>query len=201
MNLFFEKLVSSTLQIILFSIIPLICWFVTSRKKESFFKWIGLKKITGGKKTWIAIILVAISFILIGLLTLYAIRNVKTATSVFSGLGVRAIPSIIVYAAFNTALPEELFFRGFLLMRLIKILGFKRANIIQSLIFGLLHGFIFRSYLGTITLILIVLFTGIVALFMGKINELYSDGSILPSWIIHTISNLFSGMCSAFLIF
>lgn len=201
MNLFFEKLVSSTLQIILFSIIPLICWFVKSRKKESFFKWIGLKKITGGKKTWIAIILVAISFILIGLLTLYAIRNVKTATSVFSGLGVRAIPSIIVYAAFNTALPEELFFRGFLLKRLIKILGFKRANIIQSLIFGLLHGFIFRSYLGTITLILIVLFTGIVALFMGKINELYSDGSILPSWIIHTLSNLLSGMCSAFLIF
>lgn len=201
MNLFFEKLVSSTLQIILFSIIPLICWFVISRKKESFFKWIGLKKITGGKKTWIAIISVAISFILIGLLTLYAIRNVKTATSVFSGLGVRAIPSIIVYAAFNTALPEELFFRGFLLKRLIKILGFKRANIIQSLIFGLLHGFIFRSYLGTITLILIVLFTGIVALFMGKINELYSDGSILPSWIIHTLSNLLSGMCSAFLIF
>ena len=201
MNLFFEKLVSSTLQIILFSIIPLICWFVKSRKKESFFKWIGLKKITGGKKTWIAIILVAISFILIGLLTLYAIRDVKTATSVFSGLGVRAIPSIIVYAAFNTALPEELFFRGFLLKRLIKILGFKRANIIQSLIFGLLHGFIFRSYLGTITLILIVLFTGIVALFMGKINELYSDGSILPSWIIHTLSNLLSGMCSAPLIF
>lgn len=201
MNLFFEKLVSSTLQIILFSIIPLICWFVTSRKKESFFIWIGLKKITGGKKTWTAIILVAISFVLIGLLTLYAIRNVKTATSVFSGLGVRAIPSIIVYAAFNTAMPEELFFRGFLLKRLIKILGFKRANIIQSLIFGLLHGFIFRSYLGTITLILIVLFTGIVALFMGKINELYSDGSILPSWIIHTLSNLLSGMCSAFLIF
>ena len=201
MNLFFEKLLSSTLQIILFSIIPLIWWFVTSRKKESFFKWIGLKKITGGKKTWIAIILVAISFILIGLLTLYAIRNIKTATSDFSGLGVRAIPSIIVYAAFNTALPEELFFRGFLLKRLIKILGFKRANIIQSLIFALLHGLMFHSYVGTITLILIALFTGIVALLMGKINELYSDGSILPSWIIHTLSNLFSGMCSAFLIF
>lgn len=201
MNLFFEKLLSSTLQIILFSIIPLIWWFVTSRKKESFFKWIGLKKITGGKKTWTAIILVAISFILIGLLTLYAIRNIKTATSDFSGLGVRAIPSIIVYAAFNTALPEELFFRGFLLKRLIKILGFKRANIIQSLIFALLHGLMFHSYVGTITLILIALFTGIVALLMGKINELYSDGSILPSWIIHTLSNLFSGMCSAFLIF
>lgn len=134
-------------------------------------------------------------------MTLYAIRNIKTATSDFSGLGVRAIPSIIVYAAFNTALHEELFFRGFLLKRLIKILGFKRANIIQSFIFALLHGLIFHSYVGTITLILIALFTGIVALLMGKINELYSDGSILPSWIIHTLSNLFSGMCSAFLIF
>lgn len=145
--------------------------------------------------------MVSICFILIGLLTLYAIRNVETATSDFIGLGVKAIPSIIVYAALNTALPEEIFFRGFLLKRLIKVIGFKKANIIQSVIFGLLHGFMFHSFVGNMTMILIILFTGIIAWFMGRINELYSDGSIVPSWIIHTLSNIFSGICSAFSIF
>lgn len=201
MNLFISKVISSISQIILFTIIPLIWWLITSRKNESFLKWIGLKKISGCKKTWTAIILVSICFILIGLLTLYAIRNVKTATSDFIGLGVKAIPSIIVYAALNTALPEEIFFRGFLLKRLIKVIGFKKANIIQSVIFGLLHGFMFHSFVGNMTMILIILFTGIIAWFMGRINELYSDGSIVPSWIIHTLSNIFSGICSAFSIF
>lgn len=84
MNLFISKVISSILQIIIFTIIPLIWWLITSRKNESFFKYIGLKKIAGGKKTWTAIILVSICFILIGLLTLYAIRNVKTATSDFT---------------------------------------------------------------------------------------------------------------------
>lgn len=135
-----------------------------------------------------------------GILTLYETRDVKTATSDFSGLRIKALPSIIVYAAFNTALPEELFFRGFLLKRLEKILDFNKANIIQALIFGLLHGLMFHFFVGNFTMILIILFTGIIAWFMGRINEIYSDGSIVPSWIIHTLSNLFSGICSAFLL-
>lgn len=88
-----------------------------------------------------------------------------------------------------------------MLKRLIKAIGFKKANIIQSVIFDLLHGFMFHSFVGSITMILIISFTGIIAWFMGRINEIYSDGSIVPSWIIHTLSNIFSGICSAFSIF
>lgn len=40
-----NKIISSIMQIILFSFIPLIWWLVIDRKKESFLKWIGLKKI------------------------------------------------------------------------------------------------------------------------------------------------------------
>ena len=46
------------------------------------------------------------------------IKGIETATSEFTGLGIMAIPAIVVYAAFNTAFPEELLFRGFLLKRL-----------------------------------------------------------------------------------
>jgi len=35
---------------------------------------------------------------------------------------------------------------------------------------------------------------------MGYINEKKADGSILPSWSIHAIANIFSGVCSAFLL-
>ena len=200
MNLFVSKVMSSVLQIILFMIVPFIWWLVTARKKQKFMEWIGLKKIEGGTKTLMATLLVAVAFLFAGVLTLYAIGNVKTATSEFAGLGGVAIPAIIIYAAFNTAFPEELLIRGFLLKRLENKLGFNIANAIQALLFGLLHGAMFFSLVGVIKAILIIAFTGVIAWFMGYINEKYSNGSIIPSWIIHTISNLFSGICSAFML-
>ncbi len=51
MKLFFSKVISSILQILLFSLIPFIWWLVTARKQQKFTEWIGLKKICGGKKT------------------------------------------------------------------------------------------------------------------------------------------------------
>lgn len=200
MVLFVNKILGSIIQIILFAIIPFIWWMVTARKKQSFTEWIGLKKIDGGKKTLTATILVAVAFLFSGVLTLYAIRGVETATSEFAGLGVVAIPAIIVYATFNTAFPEELLFRGFLLKRLANKLGFNIANLIQAFLFGLLHGAMLFSIVGVIKSILIIVFTGAIAWFMGYINEKNSNGSIIPSWIIHTISNLFSGICAAFAI-
>lgn len=74
------------------------------------------------------------------------------------------------------------------------------ANTIQALLFGLLHGVMFFLLVGTVKTILIIIATGVIAWFMGYINEKYSNGSIIPSWIIHTISNLLSGVCAAFLI-
>lgn len=200
MNLFINKIISSILQIILFSIIPFIWWLATARKNKKFAEWIGLKKIEGGKKTLTAIIIVSIAFLISGALTLYLIRGIETATSEFTGLGVVAIPAIVIYATFNTAFPEELLFRGFLLKRLANKFGFNIANIIQALLFGLLHGIMFFMLVGIVKNILIIAFTGVIAWFMGYINEKYSNGSMIPSWIIHTISNLFSGICAAFLI-
>lgn len=69
MNLFINKVISSILQIILFAIIPFIWWCITARKQQSFTKWIGLKKIEGGRKTVIAIILVSVAFLASGVLT------------------------------------------------------------------------------------------------------------------------------------
>lgn len=201
MELLMSKVVSSAVQIVVFSVIPFVWWLITARKKENFFKWIGLKKPEGGKKTVMAITIVSVAFLLLGAYSLYVVRGVETATSDFTGLGVAAIPAILVYAAFNTALPEEIIFRGFLLKRLQNKFGFAFANTVQALIFGLIHAIMFFSLVGTVKATIILVFTTAIAWAIGYINEKKAEGSILPSWTIHMIANIFSGACAAFMIF
>ena len=201
MELLVNKVVSSMVQIIIFALVPFVWWIITARKKCGFANWIGLKKVEGGKKTAFAIAVVSCVFVLIGAFTLYVLKDVEMATSEFKGLGIGAVPAIIVYAIFNTALPEEILFRGFLLKRISNKFGFVTANTIQAFIFGVMHGFMFDSYVGMVKTILITGFTMVVAWFMGYINEKKANESIIPSWIVHSIANIFSGICAAFSIF
>lgn len=200
MNLVINKILNSLLQIILFSIIPFLFWYSSARKQESFREWIGLKKIKGGKKTALAIIIVTTLYLLISLILLNSLKNIENATTEFQGLEFAALPAIFIYAVFNTSFPEEVLFRGFILKRLAKKLGFTKANFIQSLLFGLLHGVMFFPLVGNLKSILIILMTGFIALAMGYINEKLSGESIIPSWIIHAISNLIAGLYAAFYI-
>ena len=95
-----SKIISSIIEIILISSLPFIWWLISAKKKESFFNWIGLKKIENKKSTLI-----------------------------------------------NT---------------------------------------------------IIILLTGIVAYAMGYVNEKKANGSILPSWIIHALSNIFASIIAMF---
>lgn len=203
MELFAQKLLSSMVQIVLFALIPFVWWAITARKKSGFFQWIGFKRISSPKenKTALWIAGTTVVFLAVSVFILYTVRNIETATSEFSGLGVKALPAILVYAVLNTSLPEELLFRGFLLKRLSRRFGFFIGNAVQSLLFGLLHGMMFLVLAGIPKTILIIIFTGGIAWCMGYVNEKKADGSILPSWCIHAASNIFSGACSAFLLF
>lgn len=139
-----------------------------------------------------------VAFMIFGIATLYMMRDVKTATTSFAGLGIAGIPRVIIYALVHTSLSEELLFRGFLLKRISNKLGYRTGNIIQAIVFGLLHGLMFIGYAGIIRAITVMVFTGILAYAMGYINEKLADGSILPSWGIHFVSNLFSGIIAIF---
>lgn len=203
MNLFITKLISSIAEIFVFSIVPFIWWMIKYRKTCSFFEWIGLKKIKDFKTGNIhyAIFGVEVAFMVLSIFMLYSVKGIETATSEFAGLGFAAIPAILVYAIFNTSLPEEILFRGFMLKRLSGKCGFKEANLMQSITFGIIHGAMFFSLTGPVKAALITVFTGMIAWAMGYLNEQRADGSILPSWCIHAIANIFSGICSAFLVF
>lgn len=206
MNMLLSKIISSLVEIVAFSAIPFLWWFCTARRKNSFFQWIGLKNLDMEKHDRKMVIaycsLILLVFLLLSAYILNIVKNVEgTATSEFSGLGMNAVPAIIIYGIFNTALPEEILFRGFLMKRLSSKLGFMIGNIVQALLFGTMHGILFIGQLNVVKTILITLFTAGIAWFMGWINEKKANGSILPSWSIHAISNIFSGVCSAFVMF
>ena len=188
-----NEIVSSIIQILLFSIVPFVWWLITARKKESFYVWIGLKKASA--ISWKSLLVVTSLFIMVSVFTLYLTKDVETATSEFEGLGISALLPAFVYAVFHTSLPEELLFRGFLLKRLSHPFGFRAANIIQGLLFGLLHG---ANLAGITRTILIIFVTSGIAFAMGYINEKKSGGSILPSWFIHATANLFAAVVAMF---
>lgn len=200
MTLAINKIINSLLEIILFSLLPFLFWYFSARKQESFKEWIGLKKIKGAKKTALAIIIVTTFYLLINLILLNSLKNIENATTEFQGLRFAALPAIFIYAVFNTSFPEEILFRGFILKRLANKLGFTKANFIQSLLFGLLHGVMFFPLVGNLKSILIILLTSLAAFAMGYVNEEISGGSIIPGWIIHAISNLIAGIYLAFYI-
>ena len=203
MNLLIQTLINSAIQIVLFTLIPFIWWLITARKKMNFFEWIGLKKITGARenKTLIWTIGTIIAFLALSVFMLISVRGVETAASEFAGLGFGAVCAILVYAIFKTALAEEIVFRGFLLKRISNKAGFAVGNLIQSILFGLMHGVMFFGTAGLVKAVLITLFTGVIGWVMGYINEKKAGGSIIPSWSIHAAANIFSGVCSAFLLF
>lgn len=200
MTLTINKIINSLLEIILFSFLPFLFWYFSARKQERFTDWIGLKKIKGANKTALAIIIVTTFYLLISLILLNSLKNIENATTEFQGLRFAALPAIFIYSVFNTSFPEEVLFRGFILKRLANKLGFTKANFIQGILFGLLHGVMFFPLVGNLKSILIILLTSLIALSMGYINEKLSGGSIIPSWIIHAISNLIAGLYAAFYI-
>lgn len=181
-------------QLFLFSLLPLIWWLVTARKKENFFRWIGLKRekcLSSGLKTLGLIILATGCY---AGSTIFCVRflpeGVTTAGSQFEGLGAAGIFAALPYAFIRTGLSEELLFRGFLLKRISSKFGFMTGNTVQALLFGLLHGIPFGLATKNVAVtILLTLLPGAFGWFQGWLNEKRFNGSVIPSWLIHGCVN------------
>jgi membrane protease YdiL (CAAX protease family) len=86
--------------------------------------------------------------------------------------------------AFYVALGEEMFFRGLLGGWLMRKLGFALGNLVQAAIFLLPHLLLLQ--LGTaIWPVFIVQF--VAGWLQGWLR--YRSASILPGWLVHTLSN------------
>ena len=198
-----QRIISAFIQILFIILLPSIWWFLTVRGKVPFTEWIGLKSIKRVKDSDLISWIIG-GFLLFTTFYMFAFPltpSIETATSAFSGMGYKALPSILIYSILQTSLPEELLFRGFLLKRMANHMPFVFANTIQAFAFGLLHGVLFALLVSIEITLFITLFTGVIATYLGFVNEKKAGGSIFTSWIIHALANIFSGVVAAFSLF
>ena len=197
-----KELIGSLVQLLVFSAVPLLVWFFTARKKESFFSWIGLTKpvLKDPGKTILISALATLLYIGATVLSLKLLpEGITTAGSQFAGQGASAILSVIFYALIRTALSEEILFRGFLLKRIQTKAGYRTGNMVQALLFGLLHGIPFALVTKSVPVfVLLTLLPGGFGYFEGWLNEKQCGCSIVPGWILHGLVNLLSGILSLF---
>ncbi|EGP5171122.1 CPBP family intramembrane glutamic endopeptidase [Enterococcus faecium] len=143
-----------------------------------------------------------LAFCAVGFLILKALPDPSIlANGKFTVLNVWTTLSILVYAFIQTSLTEELLFRGFLAKRFIVKFGFIKGNLIQAILFGILHvALLVSAGLNVFVIVLIGIFTGVIGYILCWIDEKLALGSIYPSWIIHGLSNVVSSLMIIFVL-
>lgn len=198
---FWNDALNAVLQVVVFSLIPFFWWLCTARKKEGFLSWVGLKKpVTENWKRWLlAVAATWVVLFAVGQLTVL-LRGELEVTSAYAGMGAAAIPGILVFSFGQTALSEEILFRGFLLKRLASRFGFSRANLIQATVFGVIHlvEVLFLMDIGFLAGVVLVVYPMLAAILLAYVNEKLSGGSILPGWLIHGCLNCLEHLLLAF---
>jgi membrane protease YdiL (CAAX protease family) len=196
MQALLDEIIRAGGQIIILSAVPFIIWIFAACKKQSFFPWIGLKKIAVLERGKFIIgivtallVAVAMSSVLDALLP----NDIQLANARFAGKGFAVLPSAMVFSFLATALPEEVLFRGFIGRCLSDRLGFVAGNTIQALLFGLLHGVALFTAQDLVLPFAVIAFTGVLGWIMGYVNK-KADGSILPSVMIHGVSNVYASV-------
>ncbi|MFE3573595.1 CPBP family intramembrane glutamic endopeptidase [Lysinibacillus sp. NPDC059133] len=196
-----ESAINAIIQVILFSVIPFIWWFFSARKEQSFLTWLGLQKPVVENKgdyfLWFLFIIILL-FVPLTTISYFYLDSSTLATNRFTGLGFSALIPALFHSIVQTGLSEELLFRGFLLKRFMHKFGFQMGNIMQSLLFGILHGLLMFSFIPFGVVVLVVIATAFVGYLMGWINERKSNGSIITSWGIHSIVNLIAAFMAMF---
>ncbi|WBW96936.1 CPBP family intramembrane glutamic endopeptidase [Oceanirhabdus sp. W0125-5] len=200
-----NTIISVVMQGILFLIIPVVWYVLFNKKKEGFWRWVGVFKVKGEK--WIRpSIITFITGIVIMVLPLILFEKIGLVTKEMfymegisdRGLNVELIVIILLRAVIQTAFLEEVLFRGFIGKRVSSKFGFITGNIVQSIIFGIPHGLpfilVYKNYIVGITLIIGAAAVGALQFWL---NEKKADGSIIPSFTIHSIMNILSFMCKS----
>jgi membrane protease YdiL (CAAX protease family) len=195
-----DILMSALIQISFVLMISWIFYVVFCRKKNVFFNWIGLylpKSINWVKSSVMVFILALI--IMVGPLILFQYLGYITPEMTFDktvtgqGLSINIIIIILIKAVFQTALSEEILFRGLIGKRIGNKFGYKAGNIVQAVIFGLPHGLpfiiVYNEYVVGITLIVTA---GIVGYLEYWLNEKKGEGSLVPGIILHSTMNILS---------
>ena len=203
------QIISAFLQIFVFTLVPFVVYLVNKKTTQGFFDFIGLSKTTG-KALWLAAITSSL-FVLGGIALAFMSNEIReilitppSVTGMLRQMGFNAttIFTLLVISLLKTSLSEEILFRGFIAKRCVAKFGFHYGNIIQSLIFAIIHVLVFwaASQANYVFLVFIFILSGTAGFIIEYINEKYGNGSILPGWLAHGLGNTVSYFILAFAI-
>lgn len=194
-----SAVMSAFVQLGLLLVLPVAWWALTARGRLDFATWIGLHmpRWRVNRRRTVAAVL---AWVLVSTASIMLLRSLgeDVAASRFAGMGLAGVVPVTLHALVQTGLSEEIFFRGFLGKRLIAGFGFAIGNVVQAVVFGLVHVGFFASSATPTRLALIGVITAANAWIMGWINERCAGGSIVPSWMLHSTVNLAVGLGAAF---
>lgn len=202
MSIITESLLNVVIQLIIF-MTPVIIVYGLRRKKlnTTIFLWLGLKKAPVTKTLMLSAFKTLLACLIIMLVPICMMMHFKlmdsnlfaTAGDVSAGLTMSNIISVLVKAWIQTALIEEIFFRGFIGKLLVQKTNYRLGNVLQGLIFGLPHGLPFMLMTGNhVAGIILILSAAFVGMLQLNLNETQGKGSIWPSVVIHGIMNTLS---------
>jgi membrane protease YdiL (CAAX protease family) len=201
-----NAIISAVLQVLVFTAIPVVFYLITHRRLKGFLDYIGLRK--PELRTMLYATLIAAAFVLPVLLLLFffpSIREVVTSPNTVIGrlrsygFSISTVVLIALKALVQTSLSEEILFRGFAAKRLINWMGFTRGNLLQAFLFGSVHLLLFIGQEFSFPMAAgVVLFTGLGGWTSGYLNERLGNGSILPSWWMHGVTNTIAYSVLAF---
>lgn len=210
MQLLISSVTTTIVNLIVFSLLPIIWWFFRHRKEEGFFRWIGFFKPQLKSKWWVLLIFAILYYFFynfdftqfVSPETLEYIENsASVSANAFAGIGVAAILPAFIENFIANGVAEEILYRGFIYKRLISKIGLVKGIILQAVLFGLMHNILYilagldvGLWYHTLTFI----FTGMGALLLGWLNEKIFNGSIIPSILLHGAGNFIASMLVAF---
>jgi len=206
--LFLDELITSIVQLLVFSLIPFVVYLVGRKSARGFLRDIGFYR--PERRTVLLALLVSVALFAIMWGAFFVTDSVELLQDEASvagrlraaGLSLDTALALIVIAWIKTSLSEEILFRGFAAKRLIRRLGFQAGNILQALIFGVIHGLLIAlvpdNPIAGWKIALIVALTGAAGWIIGWIKERRGNGSIIPGWIAHAVGNTIAYSVVAF---
>lgn len=195
MELVTALLVGVPAQIGVFALVPLAWWLQAGRPEGSLWRWLGFR---GFAETPDRALLIELAFCGLGFFGAAFLG--RPAPWAGSAHGLMLVLAVAITAVLQTALSEELFFRGFLLRWLVDPRPGKRrpgpllGNVLQASLCGVLQmgaQWIFVNR-GLMSCLAALAFGAGAAFLAGRVR--LRTGSLLLPWAAHGAGSLIAGL-------
>lgn len=189
MDLTMTLLVGVPGQVAVFALVPLAYWLNASRPEGSLLRWLGFRRVKHGADPLVlgATVRAGLGFLGSALL--------DRSSATMAGEGYFLWLAVLLVAVVQTALSEEIFFRGFMLAWLSgKRGGPLLANLTQALLCGLVRSTAHWLFVDRDVAACLAAFALGVgpALMVGWVRQ--RTGSLLLPWAAHGAGNLIAGV-------